>query len=108
MRCLLVADLFVSAVFELAGPPVVLEVLGLNTVLGVLVVVKCVLETALATLAQAEDQEGCDGKDAGCSGTTVDSNVGSFSQVSPLLGGALGWGFVEFVQDSRISSASQG
>lgn len=93
---LLVVDLLVATVLELAGFPVVLEVLHLSAVLGVLVVVEGVLETALATLAQAEDQEGRDTEDTGGGGATVDSDVSSLAQVIPLVSGGLGRGLVEF------------
>ena len=76
---LLIVDLLVATVLELASFPVVLEVLHLIAVLGVLVVVKGVLETTLAALAQAEDQESGDGDGAGSSGTTVDSDVSTLA-----------------------------
>jgi hypothetical protein len=87
---MLVADLSVATVPELASLPftllpVVLGVLHLGAVLGVLVVVQCVFETALATLAQAEDQEGCDSEHASSGRTTVHTDVGSLAKVVPLL-----------------------
>jgi hypothetical protein len=91
----LVVDLLVATVLPLALLPVVLEVLHLGAVFGVAAVVEGVFETALAALAQAEDEEGCDGQDSGSGCATVDSNMGSLAQVVPFLGQRLGRGFVE-------------
>jgi hypothetical protein len=100
----LVADLLVATVLPLALLPVVLEVLHLGAVLGVAAVIKGVFETALAALAQAEDEEGCDGKYT-CSGcATVDSDVGSLAQIVPFFGQGLGRGFVEFCESGRVST----
>jgi hypothetical protein len=100
----LAADLLVATVLPLALLPVVLEVLHLGAVLGVAAVVKGVFETALAALAQAEDEEGCDAEDT-CSGcATVDSDVGSLAQVVPFFGQGLGRGFIEFCYSGRVST----
>ena len=86
MTSRLVVNLLVTTVLlPLALPPVLLEVLHLITVKRNRVVAQRILQTALAALAQAEEDEGSDTKSGGGGSANVDSNVGSLAEIIPFL-----------------------
>lgn len=79
-------NLAVTTVSPLACFPVVLVVLHLVALVGVLVVVESMLETALSALAQAVKTECDDDEDTGGGGSGVDADVSTRAEVVPFLG----------------------
>lgn len=84
--------------------PVVLEVLHLCSLGGVSRVIQSMLEATLPALAQAGECQSNDCQDTGGRGASVNSDVRTVAKVGPFLGQGLGRGFVELVQDGRVSA----
>jgi hypothetical protein len=79
-------NLAVTTVSPLACFPVVLVVLHLVALVGVLVVVQSLLETAPAALAQAVKTQCDEDEDSGGGGSDVDADVSACAEVVPFLG----------------------